>query len=101
MNDDELLKDLRDEADLCANEGVTELASLLNTAADRLGHFLQPREVHGTVFFKNNHQYRSQLRFPVADGAYELVKVEPLDTTHPLWRVPGESWDFTGQDRGV
>lgn len=38
--DDTLIHDLRNEADLCANDGVTELAALLNTAADRLGHFL-------------------------------------------------------------
>jgi len=38
--DDTLLQDLRDEADLCANEGVVELSALLNAAADRLGYFL-------------------------------------------------------------
>lgn len=39
--DDELLRDLRDEADLCANEGVPELAGLLNAAADRLETFFE------------------------------------------------------------
>lgn len=37
--DDELLVDLRHEADLCANEGVAELSALLNAAADRLEFF--------------------------------------------------------------
>ena len=50
-------------------------------------------EVHGTVFFKDNHQYRSQLRFPIADGAYELVKIENPDMTHPLFHVAGESFE--------
>lgn len=50
-------------------------------------------EVHGTVFFKDNHQYRSQLRFPVADGAYELVKIENPDMTNPLFHVAGESFE--------
>lgn len=50
-------------------------------------------EVHGTVFFKDNHQYRSQLRFPIADGAYELVKIENPDMTHPLFHVAGELFE--------
>lgn len=48
-------------------------------------------EVHGTVFFKDNHQYRSQLRFPIADGAYELVKIENPDRTHPLFQAADDS----------
>ena len=44
-------------------------------------------EVHGTVFFKGNHQYRSQLRFPIADGAYELVKIEKERKRHGTNRL--------------
>lgn len=58
-------------------------------------------EVHGTVFFKDNHQYRSQLRFPIADGAYELVKIENPDTTHPLFHVAGESFEFVPDSDGA
>jgi hypothetical protein len=36
-----LLKDLRDEADLCRNEGVTELADLLDNAASRIEYFMR------------------------------------------------------------
>lgn len=36
-----LLKDLRDEADLCRNEGVTELADLLDNAAIRIEYFIR------------------------------------------------------------
>ena len=65
------------------NEGVAPKVGAGETAL----------EVHGTVFFKDNHQYRSQLRFPVADGAYELVKIENPDMTHPLFHVAGESFE--------
>lgn len=51
-------------------------------------------EVHGTVYFKDNHQYRSQLRFPIADGAYELVKIESLAITDPLFNVKAETFVF-------
>lgn len=57
-------------------------------------------EVHGTVFFKDNHQYRSQLRFPIADGAYELVKIENPDMTHPLFHVAGESFECSPDAEG-
>jgi hypothetical protein len=36
MTDDELIKELRDEADLCRNECVEELAELLDAAAARI-----------------------------------------------------------------
>lgn len=58
-------------------------------------------EVHGTVFFKDNHQYRSQLRFPIADGAYELVKIETPDMTHPLFHVAGESFEVVPDSAGA
>lgn len=35
-----LLKDLYDEADLCRNEGVIELAELLENAAMRIEYFM-------------------------------------------------------------
>ena len=38
---DGLMKDLRDEADLCRNEGVTELADLLDNAASRIEYFVR------------------------------------------------------------
>lgn len=34
--DEALMQELRNEADLCTNEGVEELAELLNAAADRI-----------------------------------------------------------------
>ena len=36
-----LLKDLYDEADLCRNEGVIELAELLENAAMRIEYFMR------------------------------------------------------------
>lgn len=39
--DKELIDDLRTEADLCANEGVEELAALLNQAAERVQRLTQ------------------------------------------------------------
>ena len=36
--------------------------------------------------------------FPVADGAYELVKIEKPDMTHPLFHVPGESFEVAAID---
>lgn len=50
-------------------------------------------EVCGTVYFKGQHQYRSQMRFPVKDGAYELVRVEPY-THDPLDGVKAETYEF-------
>ena len=46
--DDTLVQDLRDEADLCANDGVGELAAMLNAAADRLEHFLHASKITPT-----------------------------------------------------
>jgi hypothetical protein len=48
-------------------------------------------DVHGTVYFKDNQQYRAQLRFPIADGAYELVKIETPDRTHPLFQAADDT----------
>ena len=36
-----LMKELRDEADLCRNEGVEELADLLDNAASRIDYFMR------------------------------------------------------------
>ena len=36
-----LMKELRDEADLCRNEGVEELADLLDNAASRIEYFMR------------------------------------------------------------
>lgn len=41
VDDDSLICELRDEADLCANEGVEELAELLNAAATRIEQLLK------------------------------------------------------------
>lgn len=54
----------------------------------------QQKPVFGTVYFRDNHQYRSQLRFPIADGAYDLVKIENQDTSDPLFHVTAETWVF-------
>jgi hypothetical protein len=35
------MKELRDEADLCRNEGVEELADLLDNAASRIEYFMR------------------------------------------------------------
>lgn len=48
-------------------------------------------EVHGVVYFKDNQQYRAQLRFPISDGAYELVKIKNPDRTHPLFQAAADS----------
>lgn len=41
--DEALLQELRDEADLCGNDGVAELAELLNAAADRIAQLTAPK----------------------------------------------------------
>jgi len=41
VDDDSLIRELRDEANLCANEGVEELAELLNAAATRIEQLLE------------------------------------------------------------
>jgi hypothetical protein len=41
VDDDSLICELRDEADLCRNEGVEELAELLDAAATRIEQFVR------------------------------------------------------------
>ena len=36
-----LMKELRDEADLCRNEGIEGLANLLDKTADRIEYFMR------------------------------------------------------------
>jgi hypothetical protein len=76
-----------------------EAASDLTTGLKKVGAGGAALEVHGTVYFKNNHQYREQLRFPIADGAYELVKIDTPDMTHPLVHVDGESFEGVPDDK--
>jgi len=78
--------------DGCGDPDQT-LTAIAELKAAKVGAGETALEVHGTVFFKDNHQYRSQLRFPIADGAYELVKIENPDMTHPLFHVAGQCAD--------
>lgn len=48
--DESLLQELRDEADLCANEGVSELAELLNAAADRIAQLVAPKPLRMVTY---------------------------------------------------
>ena len=48
--DEALMQELRDEADLCTNEGVGELAELLNAAADRIEQLAQPKPMRMVTY---------------------------------------------------
>lgn len=90
-------KDIDAKHDADPDQTLTAIAEL---KAAKVGAGETALEVHGTVFFKDNHQYRSQLRFPIADGAYELVKIENPDMTHPLFHVAGESFECSPTAEG-
>ena len=83
-----------------AHEALEQWREFCREDDEEVGAGRTALEVHGTVFFKDNHQYRSQLRFPIADGAYELVKIENPDMTHPLFHVAGESFECSPSAEG-
>lgn len=100
--DDELLRDLRDEADLCANEGVPELAGLLNAAADRLGQLLTipaapaqdehqafidslPTDSDDKMYMQIHHWARQSYKRHQSSVRGQMITAADASDTHIIW----------------
>jgi hypothetical protein len=75
----QLVEDLRTEADLCRNEGATDIAGLLDDAADKIGRLQRALLKYGDRIAMAN--ALPELQFEI-DEAFELesdAKHQALD----------------------